>query len=333
MTFKLFALIIASVFIGIILLFGFLIYLRRPNYGTMKETYHPFRSLDAKDRFLKYYDNRATLWPVDSESKMVQTSYGKTFVRISGPQDAQSLVLLHGDTENSNSWLPQIETFSEKYRTYAIDNIFDNGRSIYSVPLESSDDFVNWLNELFNELNLGDNINLVGFSYGGWVTSSYALSYPNRLNTLILISPAGTVLSPRIEFLVRGMLTHFITNRFFIESQLNWERVGLLEKGDAGRAVIDQMVEELLLAKQCFKQRGFVVPIVLSDEDWQNLKMPILFLVGEKEVLYSSQKAVQRLNRVTPQVQTEIVPHASHDITHSQAELINKKIMDFLQSQ
>ena len=321
------------VFIGIILLFGFLIYLRRPNYSTMKEAYHPFRSLDAKDRFLKYYDNRATLWPVDSESKMVQTSYGKTFVRISGPKDAQSLVLLHGDTENSISWLPQIETFSEKYRTYAIDNIFDNGRSIYSVPLESSNDFVNWLHELFNELNLGDTINLVGFSYGGWVASSYALSYPNRLNKLILITPAGTVLSPRIEFLIRGMLTHFIPSRFSIESQLNWERVGLLEKGDAGRAVIDQMVEELLLAKQCFKQRGFVVPTVLSDKDWQNLKMPILFLVGEKEVLYSSQKAVQRLNMVVPQVQAEIVPNASHDITHSQAELTNKKIMDFLQSQ
>ena len=332
MIFKLFVSIIAIAFIGI-LLFGFIIYLRRPNYGTMKEAYHPFRSLDARDRFLKYYDNRAKLWPVDSETKMIQTSYGKTFVRISGPKDAQALVLLHGDTENSNSWLPQIETFSEKYRTYAIDNIFDNGRSIYSAPLKSPDDFVNWLDELFNELNLEDNINLVGFSYGGWVTSIYAHSYPNRLNKLILITPSGTVLSPRIEYLIRGMLTYFIPNRFFCESLVNWERAGLLEKGDTGRVVIDQMVEELLLAKQCFKQRGFVAPTVLSDEDWQNLKMPILFLVGEKEVLYSSQKAVQRLNMVVPQVQTEFVPNARHDITHSQAELINKKIMDFLQSQ
>ena len=64
-------------------------------------TYHPFRSEEAKDRYLKLYDKRAQEWPVASECRMVNTSYGQTFVRICGPVDAPPLALLHGIGGNS----------------------------------------------------------------------------------------------------------------------------------------------------------------------------------------------------------------------------------------
>ncbi|GAH54730.1 unnamed protein product, partial [marine sediment metagenome] len=67
-------------------------------------------------------------------------------------------------------WLPNIEALSEYYRTYAVDNIYDYGRSVYTRTIKSPDDFVNWLDELFSILELGDNINLMGLSYGGWLT-------------------------------------------------------------------------------------------------------------------------------------------------------------------
>lgn len=58
--------------------------------------YHPFKSAEAKERYLNAYDARAKEWPVSSETKIVNTSYGLTLVRISGPKDAESLILLHG---------------------------------------------------------------------------------------------------------------------------------------------------------------------------------------------------------------------------------------------
>ena len=50
--------------------------------------YHPFRSVQAKEEYLAIYDRQAKQWPLESESRMVETSYGKTFVRISGPENA-----------------------------------------------------------------------------------------------------------------------------------------------------------------------------------------------------------------------------------------------------
>jgi len=55
-----------------------------------------------------------------------------------------------------------------------------------------------------------------------------------------------------------------------------------------------------------------------------------LYLVGENENLYSAQKAVQRLNQVAPQIKIETIPNAGHDLTFLQAEMVNRKILDFL---
>ena len=54
-------------------------------------------------------------------------------------------------------------------------------------------------------------------------------------------------------------------------------------------------------------------------------------LVGENEKLYSAAEAVERLNRVAPQVRTEIIPGAGHDLTFVQTELVNRRIVEFLE--
>ncbi|WP_299217314.1 alpha/beta hydrolase [uncultured Aquimarina sp.] len=299
----------------------------------MNASYHPFKSEKAKEEYLAFYDEHAKLWPVLSKNKYVETSYGQTFVRISGSEDKPPLILLPGDTENSLSWIPQIKAFSAHYRTYALDNIFDNGRSIYSRPLKEPQDFVNWLDELFSALYLKNDINLLGFSYGGWQTSMYALAHPERLHKVILISPSSTVMQPRVRYLILAITTHFFPIYFFAKRLVYWERKCLVKQGEAGRAIADQMIEEVVLAGKCFKKRKFVNSTLLSDDDLQKLKIPVLYLIGDKEVLYAPSKVVQRLNNVAPQIKTISIPDASHDITHSQAAIVNKKIFDFLQEE
>ena len=44
--------------------------------------YHPFRTAKAKEAHLALYDLRAQQWPVASETRMVETPYGQTFVLL-----------------------------------------------------------------------------------------------------------------------------------------------------------------------------------------------------------------------------------------------------------
>lgn len=55
---------------------------------------HPFKSVAARDSYLAFYERHAAEWPVPSETRMVDTEDGQTFVRISGSAEAPPLVLL-----------------------------------------------------------------------------------------------------------------------------------------------------------------------------------------------------------------------------------------------
>jgi pimeloyl-ACP methyl ester carboxylesterase len=291
--------------------------------------FHPFRSAKAKDQYLKLYDMRAKKWPVPSETRMVDTSYGQTFIRISGPVGAPPLVLLHGGSGNSLQWIPNIKALSGFFKTYAVDNIYDYGRSVYTRPVKNPDDFVNWLDELFSTLELGDNINLMGLSYGGWLTSLYALRFPYRLNKIVLLAPAFTVLPVRLEWIIRAIVGS-LPYRRFARSFMRWLAEDLVHKDEAGRITAEEMADDAYMALRCFKPKRMVYPTALKDAEWQSLKVPTLYLVGENEKLYSAQKAIQRLTKVAPHIKAEIIPNAGHDLTIVQAETVNRKVLEFL---
>jgi len=291
--------------------------------------HHPFRSQGAKERYLKMYDSRAKLWPVPSEDRMVETSFGQTFVRISGPLDAPPLVLLPGANTTSLHWIPNIKTLSESYRTYAVDNIYDFGRSIYTKRFKVPDDFVNWLDELFKALQLGRNINLGGYSYGGWITSQYALDFPERLNKIVLLAPAATIVQLGPGFLKSALLA-LIPHRRYVKKAMTYIMEDLANKDETGRREVEFITENAYLGLRCFKPKMLVSPTVLTDGELQNFKVPTLFLIGENEKIYSHTDAVQRLKNTAPKINIEVIPDAGHDLTIIQADMVNRLILEFL---
>jgi pimeloyl-ACP methyl ester carboxylesterase len=291
--------------------------------------YHPFRSAEAKEEYLSLYEMRSKMWPIVSESRTIETSYGQTFMRISGPTDAPALVLLHGTGCNSLMWVPNIEALSASYKTYALDSIYDYGRSVYTRPFKDSSDFVNWLDELFTSLELGSGINLMGMSYGGWLTSQYALRHPDRLAKIVLLAPAGTVLPLSAGFMLRVFLC-LLPFRRFSQNLMYWLLEDMAHKDDASRKLVEDSADDMLTAARCFKPRRGVIPTVLEDAELQGIKVPALFLVGENEKIYPAQKAIQRLNQVAPQIKTGIIPNAGHDLPIVQAEMVTRKVLEFL---
>jgi pimeloyl-ACP methyl ester carboxylesterase len=291
--------------------------------------YHPFRSTTAKEQYLKLYDIRAKKWPVDSQTRLVETSYSQTFVRLSGPVNAPPLVLLHGAGGDSLQWIPNIEALSRSFRVYAVDNIYDYGLNIHTQIIKNPADYVNWLDELFSALELGNNIKLMGLSYGGWLTSQYALRFPDRLNKIVLLAPGGTVLPIRLAWIMRAVLC-LVPHRYFIKSFLYWLLEDFAQKDEASRIMLDEEVEAAFVRIRCYKPIRLIRPTVLGDKELQSINVPALYLVGENEKIYSAQKAIQRLHQVAPQIKAEVIPNAGHDLTIVQAEMVNTKVLEFL---
>jgi len=289
--------------------------------------YHPFRSEQAKEEYLAYYDNRANGWPVQSESMRVDTTFGRTYVRISGPSEAPALVLLPGSVFNSLMWIPNIEALSKEYRTYAVDNIYDCGRSIYTRELTSPQAFVQWLDELFTALELGDDIRMMGLSYGSWLTHQYARQYPQRLKKIVLLAHPAIV-RVNMEFVARFMLAFLSPER--LASFFHWLLKDTAQKDERSSILLDEIVGDVKLVARCYKPKKTVVPKVVKDEELSGIKVPALFLMGENEKTFNHQKAIARIKKIAPQAQIEIILNAGHDLSMAQADLVNQKVLAFL---
>lgn len=292
--------------------------------------YYPYRSAAARDFCFEYYDSLAAReWPIASENRTVPTTYGGTFVRISGPTSAPPLVLLPGAVATSLMWTPNIQALSAEYHTFAVDQIGDIGRSICTKPVRCLNDLLAWLNELFDALELGGGVNLAGLSFGGSLVAQYALHFPGRLNKVVLLAPGATVLRLRTEFLVRLSLAA-IASRRCLPSLVHWMFADMARKDPKW---VDATLEQLFTNMRSLQRREIPVPTVLTDAEWGSLSLPTLFLVGEHEIIYSAEKAVRRLKRVAPNVCAEIVPGAGHDLTFVQAAMVNQRIVEFLKQE
>lgn len=323
--------IATGTFILLIISFAIWIYISLfsgPGLMEMSD-FHPFKSEEAKTRYLAYEDIMLKKWPVVSEEKIVQTSYGKTFMRINGPADAPPLVLLPGGGCNSLIWNANIKALSENYRTYALDNIYDFGRSVYTREIKNGSEFVGWLDELFDSLRLGKNIRIMGYSYGGWVTSQYALSHPERLSRVVLISPAWTILDVSNEFIL-NMVTTLLPVRYFKQKVMNSVGKDLLDMGEEGKIIVEDRIDFIEIAYSCFKFKSPPTPTVLTDSELQNLNVPTLYLIGEDETIYNPDSAICRLKKVSPQIETEMIPGTGHGLIFTHTELVNRKILEFL---
>jgi pimeloyl-ACP methyl ester carboxylesterase len=287
--------------------------------------YYPYRSANARNRYLAAYDEMAKDWPVPPESRMVPTSWGETFVRMSGPSGAPPLVLLPGMASTSLIWSSMITALSARYRTYAIDRNGDVGRSTSVRRMHNVDDLMSWLDELFTALLPRGSFHLGGLSYGGWLTAQYALRFPQRLSSIVLVAPGATVLSTSPQFILRGLV--LLTSRRGARSTVHWLMSDLARRYPAR---LEVSLDRLMLTLRSLSRMRPISATVLTDQQLQSLRMPALYLVGENEKIYSPAKAVARLQRVAPQIQIALLPQAGHDLTIAQPDRVTERILEFL---
>jgi len=272
---------------------------------------------------------RAKAWPVPSETKLIDTPSGQTFVRMSGSVTNPPLVLLPGSKGTSLTWIPNIAALSAHYRTYALDSIYDFGLSVSHKNIKKPDELVTWLDEVLAVLVPEGSLSLMGLSYGGWLAAQYALRFPERLHKIVLLAPAVTVLPVSFALILRALLS-LIPLPGFRQQFYYWLLNDAVQSGETGRAFVNEAVADWAAAERCFAPMPLVGATILEDKVLQDFRVPTLFLIGEHEKMYSAQKAINRLNSVAPQIKTEIIPHAGHDLWFVQADIVTRKILDFL---
>jgi pimeloyl-ACP methyl ester carboxylesterase len=62
------------------------------------------------------------------------------------------------------------------------------------------------------------------------------------------------------------------------------------------------------------------------------MRVPALLLIGQQEVLYDPVAALERARRLLPNLKGELIPRASHAMTIERHEVVDERILAFLQA-
>lgn len=288
----------------------------------------PFKSPEGEAAFLESYDNAMKFWPVTYEESEITNRFGTTHVVTSGPKDAPPLVLLHGMLGTLTMWSPNIADLSKDYRVYAIDVMGQPGKSVPNEPIRDAAGFVAWLSETFNGLDL-DRLYLVGMSYGAWLAIHFTLTAPERVQKLLLLSPVACFQPLVRQFILRMLPMGLFPTRLTVNSFFGWMGIN----DTPGDRVAQSQLDLTYLGMKHFRfppEAARLMPGVFSDEELRTLPVPVLLLIGEREVLYDPVKALARARRLISNFEGELVPQSSHDMCVSQHRIVDERVLAFL---
>lgn len=109
-----------------------------------------------------------------------------TYYEISGPEDAPVMALIHGLGLCHELWKSHLEALSKNYRILNYD-LYGHGKSLPSLQEASLTLYAKQLAGLMDYLELA-NAEVVGFSIGGMINRRFALDYPDKVSSLVILN-------------------------------------------------------------------------------------------------------------------------------------------------
>ncbi|MBZ5610874.1 MAG: alpha/beta hydrolase [Acidobacteriia bacterium] len=271
----------------------------------------------VRERYVKFLER----WPVPNQQLRVPTREGETFIVACGERTAPPLLLLHGSAANAAMWMGDVAAWAAHFRVFAVDMIGEPGLSAPSRPPLDSEAYALWLDDVFQALSLAS-ASMVGVSLGGWLALDYATRRPQRVESLALLCPGG----------VGRQKTGFVFKAIALRLCGRWGSRKLREM-ILGRAPADppppvqRFIEFVSLIHANFQPRKVKLP-VFSDDALRRLTMPVLAIVGGKDVLLDSAETKRRLERGVPHAEIRYLPEALHFIPGQ-----TQPILEFLEEQ
>jgi pimeloyl-ACP methyl ester carboxylesterase len=264
-------------------------------------------------------------WPIAPESRDIVTADGSTRVQVWGAPDAPPLVLLHGFKVTSTMWGPQAAELGAVRRVYAPDTLADYGFSIAKQQPSTVADLVRWLAGLADALGL-QRFDVGGMSYGGWISAHFAAQYPERARRLLLFAPGGLFAPFSMAFTLRGLPMLFWRRRRFVDDYLRWASVPPSDDATY-EGYMSALVDVMHAGHGAFPRFALPLPRGLPQSP---IVAPTLLLYGDQERMHVAEMAVAQAKAAIRSIECAIIHDASHNLTMSQAALVNNHIVRFL---
>lgn len=261
----------------------------------------------------------------------IQVNGVNIYYEIHGPEDAPVLVLNNGVIMNAaTSWVYQTKTLSKHYRLLQYDcrgqGGSDHPESPYSMKGHADD-----LSELLDALNI-EEAHVAGISYGGEVAQAFALKYPNKVRSLILMDTVSEV-SQELRMVVQSWVDALNTGSAlaFFNATVPWNfspefianNAALLEDAKKRYALLN--FPAIIRLCEAFFEVDFTKRL-------NEIEVPTCILVGELDLLKGVRYA-EILKRNIPHAEYHVIHGAGHASCWERPQEFNSILLGFLAKQ
>ncbi|TCP24958.1 3-oxoadipate enol-lactonase [Scopulibacillus darangshiensis] len=260
---------------------------------------------------------------------MPAATYGGHLFQYEEKGTGVPLILLHGVGLDHTMWDEQIDGLSQHYRVIAYD-MPGHGGSEHPPAPHTLPQYAEHLAALMNYLDI-DRAHIVGFSMGGMVAQSFAVSYPAKVDTLTIMSAvADRPEEKREAVLSRVAEVKEIGPAQTIEPAIQrWFNQTFVEKN-----------QEVVGRIRCRLQRNdpesylaaYTLFATADQELWpmlSGISQSALIMTGEHD-MGSTPEMAGAMGRKIRQSTLAIIPGVKHMLPIEAAEVVNERIHRFI---
>ncbi len=219
----------------------------------------------------------------------------------------RTLVLVHGYGGSATQWLYQLQFFGQTMRVIAPDmrghGMSDDPENLPYTMKGLVDD----LELVLDRLEAQRPFNLIAHSFGGAISTEYALRHPEEVSSLVLI----------------GVPTRFILRAIV-------ERLMLIP--DPLFSWIAKVIKVALFAPQRTLKRMLhsVLTPWRGDERVQLLQVPTLVVLGHRDIVFLREH-YEDVPRNIPGAQQVVIPVSAHLVQLERPDAVNRAIRRFIE--
>ncbi|KAL1915919.1 uncharacterized protein VTP21DRAFT_6307 [Calcarisporiella thermophila] len=285
---------------------------------------------------------------------------GSTKYWLFGPEDGKKIVLVHGISIPAAIYkLVGHELAKNGFRVLTYD-LF--GRGYSDAPKVPNDEalFVNQLFMLLHKIGWTHNVNIVGLSMGGGIAASFAQHFPDMVDRIALLAPAGLMADSEVPLLGKLVKSSLVNSTLLILNGISavknyiedaiLSRVrkeltpGFLAVGEgedmAQVSELMRLLSEIMLYQLRYHTgylRSFFssvchFPLVGLEDAYAALgkipRVPVLAIWGDKDqtVPYSG---AEKLTSRIKHAQLITLPEAGHIIVVTHPETVTRHLVEF----
>jgi len=267
----------------------------------------------------------------------VKLSQGHVHYALEGPENAETVVLVHGFSTPMFIWERTVPALTQAgFRVLAYD-LYGRGYSDRPETAYNEDLFDAQLLELLEALKIREPVNLVGLSMGGAIATIFTARHPEKVRRLGLVAPAGFPV--KIPFAAKLVRVPLLGNAL-----MGALGDGIIKKG-AAESFYDQRLAGPFLEKfeEQMRYEGYKRAILstlrnfnINDQQEAFEKAgksgkPTLLIWGREDVTVPFEHS-QKVIALIPGTVFHPIDKAAHVPHYEKHEIVSPMIVDFMKN-